>query len=233
MASPEVAAERLPPVTAAELSLSVVTAPLPPPVVAWLDWTFDSVDCDLPAFDVALPVLDVARPVVASEGLVVVLAPLPPAGAALPAPLFVVTGVGHGLLPVAFEEFVGTPVPPLGEGEDVGSGLTCGSDGLEPAAAVMLAGPATDAGCAVLLEELGGLDAVDAAGPAGGIAALGCSVVGWLAVALAPVPDVADGPSSVFDTGCGALAGVLEGELLPAAAGTALEVFEPLAVGDS
>lgn len=225
--------------TAAEFSFSVIAGPLPPPVVTWLDWAFDTADWDLPALDVALPVLDVARPVLASEGLVVALGLPPPAGAPpLPVPLLVVPGVGHGLPPVGLEEFVGGAVLPPADRGEAGLALACGSDGLAPAATllaavveVVLAGPAPVAGCAVLPDEL---DAVDGAAPTGGVAALASSLVGWLAVAADPVPDGARGLlASVFDAVCGALPGVLEGELLTTAAGTALEVFEPLALADS
>jgi hypothetical protein len=56
---PELALELPPTNTELELMFWVVTAPLPPPVVAWLDWVLEIVTCDCPALAVALPVMAV------------------------------------------------------------------------------------------------------------------------------------------------------------------------------
>jgi hypothetical protein len=278
VALPELAAVRLAPVTATELSLSVVAWPVPPPVVAWLDWALVSADWDFPALAAASPVLDVGRPVVASAGVVlVVVCPPPTAGAVPPsAPPVVVPGVGTGLPLVGLNEAVWAAAPPLACGEGAafappcgsdglapsgapppavvavvlagpapvagGDGLVlaCGSDGFTPAAAlplavlaVVLAGPAPVAGGAGLVDKL---DAVGGAAPTGGGVSIAWTVVGWLTMAVGPVPDVACGPlASVFvDAVCGPVAGALdgegEGELL--AVETASAVFGPLPLGD-
>jgi hypothetical protein len=93
LAFPELAVELPPTNTEVELVFWVLTGPLPPPVVALLNWLFETVTCDWPTFAVALPLVAFAI-MLATHG-----------GGPFPAPL-----------PVPVPPWLPPPLPPVGQG---------------------------------------------------------------------------------------------------------------------